>query len=310
MTTLGVNALSRQPGIFHYEQSSALKQWLLDQQYREVHPYTQAAPGGWAWTDLPGGVPDADDTPGALLALLALGPVDARVRHAGELGTRWLLGLQNSDGGIPTFCRGWGTLPFDRSGEDLTAHALRAWSAWLPQWKGQLRLQVTRAIAKGIAFLEARQRSDGTWVPLWFGNEHSPSEENPTWGTSRVLLALREMQHCGFAVAPTAIAKGCEALTAMQQPEGGWSGSGARGLPCSLEETGMAVEALAGTARTGAVDRGTRWLVERVERGEWKVAAPVGFYFAKLWYFERLYPQLATVAGLGAAVKHLLPDAE
>ena len=133
VTTLGVNALSRQPGIFHYEQSSALKQWLLDQQYREVHPYTQAAPGGWAWTDLPGGVPDADDTPGALLALLALGPVDARVRHAGELGTRWLLGLQNSDGGIPTFCRGWGTLPFDRSGEDLTAHALRAWSAWLPQ---------------------------------------------------------------------------------------------------------------------------------------------------------------------------------
>jgi len=310
VTTLGVNALSRQPGIFHYEQSSVLKQWLLEQQYQEVHPYTQAAPGGWAWTDLPGGVPDADDTPGALLALLALGPVDARVRHAGELGTRWLLGLQNSDGGIPTFCRGWGTLPFDRSGEDLTAHALRAWSAWLPQWKGRLRAQVTQAIAKGIAFLEARQRPDGTWVPLWFGNEHSPSEENPTWGTSRVLLALREMQHCGFAVSPAAVARGCEALAGMQQPEGGWSGSGARRLPCSIEETGMALEALAGTARTGAVDRGTRWLVERVERGEWKLVAPVGFYFAKLWYFERLYPQLATVAGLGAAVKHLPPDSE
>jgi len=28
---------------------------------------------------------------------------------------RWLLGLQNSDGGVPTFCRGWGKLPFDRS---------------------------------------------------------------------------------------------------------------------------------------------------------------------------------------------------
>ena len=38
------------------------------------HPYTGAAPGGWAWTDLPGGVPDADDTPGALLALVALEP--------------------------------------------------------------------------------------------------------------------------------------------------------------------------------------------------------------------------------------------
>ena len=310
VTTLGVNALSRQPGVFPYEQSSALKQWLLGQQYQKIHPYTQAAPGGWAWTDLPGGVPDADDTPGALLALLALGPVDAQVRHAGELGTRWLLGLQNSDGGIPTFCRGWGTLPFDRSGEDLTAHALRAWSAWLPQWKGTLRTKVTRAIARGITFLEGRQRPDGTWVPLWFGNEHSPSEENPTWGTSRVLLALREMQHCGFAVSADAIARGCEALAAMQQPDGGWSGSGAKGLPCSVEETGMALEALAGTARTSAADRGTRWLVERVERGEWKLAAPVGFYFAKLWYYERLYPQLATVAGLGAAVKYLPPDSE
>lgn len=310
VTTLGVNALSRQPGVFQYEQSSALKDWLLGQQYRQVHPYTQAAPGGWAWTDLPGGVPDADDTPGALLALLALGPVDARVRQAGELGTRWLLGLQNSDGGVPTFCRGWGTLPFDRSGEDLTAHALRAWSAWLPQWKGALRAKVLRAISRGIAFLEGRQRPDGTWVPLWFGNEHSPSEENPTWGTSRVLLALREMQHGGFAVSADVIARGCAALVAMQQPDGGWSGSGAPGLPCSIEETGMALEALAGTARTGAVDKGTRWLVERVERGEWKRAAPVGFYFAKLWYFERLYPQLSTVAGLGAAVKHLPPDGE
>jgi len=38
--------------------------WLLDQQHRVEHPYTHAAPGGWAWTDLSGGVPDADDTSG------------------------------------------------------------------------------------------------------------------------------------------------------------------------------------------------------------------------------------------------------
>src|SRR5690606_29187907 len=46
-----------------------VRQWLLEQQYQHVHPFTNAAPGGWAWTDLPGGVPDADDTAGALGAL-------------------------------------------------------------------------------------------------------------------------------------------------------------------------------------------------------------------------------------------------
>ena len=42
-----------------------------------MHPYTNADPGGWAWTNLPGGVPDADDTPGAILALLQLRPDDS-----------------------------------------------------------------------------------------------------------------------------------------------------------------------------------------------------------------------------------------
>ena len=54
--------------------------WLLGQQYRDVHPYTNADPGGWAWTDLSGGVPDADDTPGAVLAF-------ARGAGAGQSGS-------------------------------------------------------------------------------------------------------------------------------------------------------------------------------------------------------------------------------
>ena len=69
----------------------------------------------------PGGVPDVDDTAGAILALAELGH-----RRGWPPAVRWLLQLQNGDGGWPTFCRGWGKLPFDTSAPDLTAHALRA----------------------------------------------------------------------------------------------------------------------------------------------------------------------------------------
>src|SRR5215510_9173507 len=66
----------------------------------------------------------------ALLALWNL----AGEEHldSARAGFQWLLDQQNKDGGIPTFCRGWGTLPFDRSATDLTAHAIGAWSVWRP----------------------------------------------------------------------------------------------------------------------------------------------------------------------------------
>ena len=37
--------------------------------------------------------------------------------------------------------------------------------------------------------------------------------------------------------------------------------------------------------------------------------APIGFYFAKLWYYERLYPLVFAVAALGRAVRRWAPRA-
>ncbi len=92
---------------------------LLGQQYRTVHPYTHAAPAAWAWTDLPGGVPDADDTPGALLAVMNLcieKPLRRPMFMAAADGVRWLLGSPERRRRLAArFCRGWGLLPFDRS---------------------------------------------------------------------------------------------------------------------------------------------------------------------------------------------------
>jgi squalene-hopene/tetraprenyl-beta-curcumene cyclase len=297
VTTLSLKALSRAdsqdiPGML-----VSARPWLIRQQYRGVHPYTLASPGGWSWTDLPGGVPDADDTAGALLALLsfASAPLPTEVLHAGLNGTRWLLGLQNRDGGIPTFCRGWGALPFDRSSPDLTAHALRAWAAWLLRVGGPARHAIAGGIERALPFLVRSQNPDGSWTPLWFGNESAPSDENRTYGTACVLLALEELRLLGFRLPPQLAERASAWLLSAQDPSGGWGG--APGISPTVEETGLAVEALA-TCEPAAAEKGGLWLTARIEDGTWMQPAPIGFYFAKLWYFERLYPQIFATAGL------------
>jgi len=176
VTSLAVSALSVTGPLETYIGASAVQKtrdWLLKQQSRITHAYTHAQPGGWAWTDLPGGVPDADDTSGALLALRRLGPIDEKTRASAMAGVEWLLDLQNKDGGFPAFCRGWGKLPFDRSCPDITAHALRALDEWYDDVVPSLRSRTDAAMQNGMNFLGETQGEDGSWLPLWFGNEHT-----------------------------------------------------------------------------------------------------------------------------------------
>lgn len=307
VTTLSVNALAAAGDLGSLEQVGALYRWLLGQQVMERHPYTGADPGGWGWSHLSGSVPDADDTPGALLALShlhqlpeAAGLDGVNLRSAVHYGLRWLLDLQNSDGGWPTFCRGWGALPFDRSGVDLTAHALRALTRWyhaLPPESRAFRARVVRARQRGLAYLYRSQRKDGSWLPLWFGNQHGRDDENPTYGTAKVLAAYRDLDKMDARPAR----QGTRWLLSSQNADGGWGG--AAGTPSSIEETALTLDVLpfAGPAAEAAVNKGLTWLVQQVESGGLYEPAPIGFYFAKLWYFERLYPIIWTVAALGRA---------
>jgi squalene-hopene/tetraprenyl-beta-curcumene cyclase len=353
VTTLAINALAAGGELDDLDMRSEVRNWLLRQQYRERHPFTGSDPGAFGWAPLPGALPDADDTPGALLALSHLRsaddptPVHAFTRQtirlirfidadpalvqvpmpASEMGAQvahglsWLLALQNRDGGWPTFCRGWGKLPFDRSGTDLTAHALRALHAWSAEvrsgWFSQafskalgVRAQsagrsfslprtqaIEQATARGLAYLEREQRPDGSWLPLWFGNQHAPDDVNPAYGTARVLLAYRDL---GLMTSRPAI-RGARWLLANQNAQGGWGGM--ISVPSSVEETALAVEALlaAGAEAEGAVQRGLAWLIERIEAGGLAEPEPIGFYFAKLWYFEKMYPMVFAVSALGQA---------
>jgi len=281
-----------------FDGQERVERWLREQQYREVHPFTNSAPGGWAWTDLSGGVPDADDTSGAMLALSHLAPETAI--HEAAAGARWLLDLQNRDGGIPTFCKGWGALPFDRSSPDLTAHTIRAWQAWRSKMSTKMQREIDGATAKALRYLISEQRKDGSWCPLWFGNQHRHAdEENPTYGTAMIVTALSQLGQSDL------VAGGFHWLLANQNSDGGW-GSLRDRSPSTIEETALAMGALTcvgerdgvtGEARN-LLQRGLAWLAAATDGGTRFEPSPIGFYFARLWYFEKSYPLLWTVDAL------------
>jgi squalene-hopene/tetraprenyl-beta-curcumene cyclase len=310
VTTLSINALAAASDLEALSDRVRLYEWLQSQQLSERHPYTGADRGGFGWSHLPGSVPDCDDTPGATLALVNLecSRLKLSVNQSWQswgLARNWILGLQNRDGGFPTFCRGWGKLPFDRSGCDLTAHSIRSLVALCIDTKN---VQIDRvyfdrlydkAVNHAFDYLSRHQRLDGSWLPLWFGNQHASDDMNPTYGTAKVLAAYRNLKMMDSDEAR----RGVAFLLSIQNAEGGWGG--AKDTPSSVEETALAVEVLidAGEAARPAVERGLDYLISRVENGTFTDAAPIGFYFAKLWYFEKLYPIIFTVAALGRALR-------
>ncbi len=327
--------------------------WLLSCQHRKRHPFTGAEPGGWGWTNLSGAVPDADDTPAALLALHAWcrqnthAKQTERIQSAVAMGIQWLLKLQNRDGGWPTFCRGWGKLPFDRSGADLTAHAIRALSTWSHRSEITNRKstryyanKIESAIKRGLRYLRKVQRSDGSWLPLWFGNQDHPEEENSIYGTARILLALGDLAACELGSKSLhqkdmgCALSGIRYLMSQQNSDGGWGGGVSIRYPScpselestvsrdtitsSIEESSVAIEALSacrilltkqnacGNDATShhlseldhAIARSVAWLTCKVRLGDCDTSQPIGFYFAKLWYHERLYPYVFAAAAL------------
>ncbi len=291
VTSCAVNALSS-AGV---ETPASILEWLAGNQMQRVHPFTNAEPGGWGWTDLSGSVPDGDDTSSVLLALsVNAARATANSVHTNDpflsyrkKGLRWLTNLQNADGGWPPFCKGWGKLPFDRSCTDITAHALRA---LLANGQGD-----SISVARGFRFLEKMQHEDGSWTPLWFGSQQTPDLRNPVFGTARVLMAFGE-----FNRTERACESGINYLLSSQNEDGGWGA--ACGVASMIQETALAVSALSFFRKQGKVSavilKGIGRLTKFVEQNGLSDEQPIGLYFEKLWYSERLYPMIWTVQAL------------
>ncbi len=352
-TTLTVNALANDAPFFR-EQLICNKaawrrcfRWIMGCQTKTKHPFTGAQPGGFGWTDLSGSVPDADDTPGAMIALKhfsdnadtwcdpsSIESTKNEIEESALAGVRWLLDLQNRDSGWPTFCKGWGKLPFDRSGSDITAHSMRGLIAWQDQISDpKVKGQIQNAINRGFRYLQRQQQPDGSWLPLWFGNQDTEDEINPWYGTAKVLLAYRDANL--FDTEPAKI--GLEWVAGSQNEDGGWGGGKSLDWSqlrrtfaesesevddqqlkllgtSSVEETALCTEILLHAIQCRSIDElmrkrlesharsGVEWLVNAIELDCISIHWPIGFYFAKLWYYEQMYPLVFAASTLTKAL--------
>lgn len=254
------------------------RNWYIQQQ-RGRNIYTESPPGGFPWTHLSGGVPDGDDTGMSLVVLRLFGfsLQDSQIEKA----IYWCQKIQNRNGGWPTFCKGWGKLPFDRSSVDITAHILI----------GLIKSGVpekSRMIRRGVDFLLKEQLNNGSWTSLWFGNELEKDKQNYIYATSQVIKALSLMKDTENV--KRAIKNGMNWILKNQNSNGGWGPI--KGIESSPEETAFA---LIGLLESGInpmdirLKKGVSYLLDKQNLdGSWE-PTPIGLYFAQLWYYEKIY---------------------
>lgn len=307
VSSLSVKALgNRLDKTLSREQQQRIGAHFLSVQNKRVHPFNGTSPGGWGWTNYSGSVPDCDDTPGAMLALMRINEPET-IKNEILAGANWLFQLQNSDGGFPTFSKGWGKLPFDQSCADLTGHCVLALATVAKIYQDEsvhFQKKLNKSLRLALNYLSVQQKSDGSWLPLWFGNQQAEKHENPVYGTARVLNYLHDAQPFFKndnlqGQVRSMIQKAEKYLLEVQNGDGSWGG--AKNISGTLEETSLAVAALARTNQDDSVLKGFAWL-DKTFNNQGLPSAPIGLYFASLWYSEKLYP---LTAYLEAVTKYL-----
>ena len=249
--------------------------WLLAKEVTQFGDWWEVPrrgrPGGWSFEFENVWYPDTDDTAEVLIALRRAGlPED---HPAVRRGVDWLLSMQCRGGGWGAFDvdndrRIMNQLPLcdfgevlDPPTEDVTAHVIEALvHCGLPASHP--------AVRRGVAYLRAEQRPDGSWWGRW-GVNH-------LYGTGAALPALAA---AGEDMGAPEVRRAVEWVAAHQNPDGGWgeriesyldpalAGQG----PSTASQTAWALLALlAADPGHDAVAGGIRYLVETQEQdGGW-----------------------------------------
>jgi len=286
--------------------------WLLDREVRSGGDWAQSAgkvaPSGWCFQYANRFYPDVDDTAMVLIALatwrMACGAEQAcapsgerrlaRIDAAIGRAVAWLEAMQNSDGGWGAFdrdndCELLCKVPFadhnamiDPSSPDLAGRVLEAF--------GKVGLRTGHpAVDRGVAYLRAVQRADGSWFGRW--------GVNYIYGTWQAIEGLRAV---GLSTDDPAVACGADWLAGHQQSCGGWGETcdsyaderlAGVGVP-TASQTAWAIAGLVAAGRTHGREarRGVHWLVSRqAEDGGWDEKEFTGTGFPKVFYLRYHY---------------------
>jgi len=287
-------------------EASRAADWLLARQIRCEGDWARtvrAEPGGWCFEYRNDFYPDVDDT---IMVLLALqGRPTGEMAAAIDRGRRWVLAMQNRDGGWGAFDRDNSRqflcyVPFadhnamiDPSTPDLTGRTLECLAA-LGYHAGH------RAIDRGAAYLRRTQQPGGAWYGRW--------GVNYVYGTWQALVGLAE---AGLPCGDPTIQAGAAWLLEHQQACGGWGESADSYADASLagqgpptaSQTAWALMGLtaAGLADHPAVCRGIRYLLDRQESdGSWQESEFTGTGFPLVFYLRyHAYPIYFPLLALG-----------
>lgn len=220
-------------------------------------------------------------------------------------GLRWVLAMQNRDGGWAAFDVDndrelFTRVPFadhnamiDPSTADITGRVLEMF--------GTLGLSPNHAAARrGVEFVWQHQETDHCWYGRW--------GVNYLYGTWQVLVGLCEL---GLSPFDPRIRAGVEWLKSTQQESGGWGETIAsyddpalRGQgPVTASQTAWALMGLmaAGEVRSEAVRRGVEYLISTQQAdGTWDEPWYTGTGFPKVFYLKyHLYPVYFPLMALG-----------
>ncbi|MGG3470960.1 squalene--hopene cyclase [Neobacillus pocheonensis] len=258
-------------------------------------------PGGWGFSDINTINPDVDDTTASLRSISRILPTELATW---ERGIRWVLSMQNDDGGWAGFEKNANTKVFellpiekgeflltDPSCADITGRTLEFFGNYTNLPKDHT------SIKKGIKWLLKNQEGDGSWYGRWgicylYG----------TWASITGLLAV------DVPKSHQAIQAAVKWLLTIQNADGGWgeschSDSKKAYVPLrasTLTHTAWALDALITISEkpTTTIEKGIKYLLESLEKDDWTTAYPKGQGMAGGFYihyhsYRYIFPLLA-----------------